>query len=113
MTKATYRELRDFLQANDTLEWSQFTIDWIERKIDDWDERERMRNLSDDATIAGAIHYEADNILAIMRIDVKDRDFFERLRLLADPETAGQHNSAVIQKWKNDPNVTGAIRPGR
>jgi hypothetical protein len=110
MPQATYRRLRDFLQANDTLEWSQFTIDWIERKIDDWDERERTRNLSDDATIAGAIHYEADNVLAIMRIDLKDRDFFERLRLLADPEAAGRHNASVIERWKSDLKVTGAIR---
>jgi hypothetical protein len=81
---ATYIEIKRFLELHKHDFLGQFASDWIERQLDEWDEREfqdeKKNELTlDDETESAAIHYRAANVLEVLRDDAPCREFFENL----------------------------------
>lgn len=62
-----------WLAAWDTLNLSQFTIDWQEETID---ELEEVDNPKDEV---GALRYEVENILQVLKPDLPDVEFFNEV----------------------------------
>lgn len=61
----------------------QFAIDWIEIEIDHAHEYLDSGEITiDDPTFAGAIHYRADCVLAVLRKDANCHEFFTELKRL-------------------------------
>lgn len=62
---------------------SQFTIDWAESRRDELIEREEGEVYSSNSDYTSALCYKAENILEIMKLDLPDVLFFERVQKVA------------------------------
>lgn len=83
----SYVEIRNYLEQRKHDDIGQFGIDWIERTLDEWEERERLDSKTgsislDDETMGDATHYEATTALGVLRLDAPCRPFFEALAAL-------------------------------
>ena len=69
-----------WLQKQDVLSYSQFTIDWLESTLDRHIMMAENGAMPPDNEVNGAIKYEADNILRVLNPGLPDVAFFERVR---------------------------------
>ncbi len=70
-------QLRDLARRIDPIKcgYTQWSIDWLETFTMDESEL-------DDRTLLGSLHYELENILEIMRPELKDYEFFRAMEVI-------------------------------
>lgn len=68
-----------WLQSQDVLGYSQFTIDWVEGTTGDYEMMAEEGTLPDDNEVYGAIKYEVENILQVLNPRLLDAEFFKRV----------------------------------
>jgi len=68
-----------WLQSQDVLVYSQFTIDWVEDITDRYQEMEEQNELPDEDIANGAIKYQAENILEVLNPRLPDVEFFKQI----------------------------------
>lgn len=74
-----------WLTPLDVLKYSQFTIDWVGRMLDDYNLMAQEGNAPPDSEITEAIKYEAENILQVINPRLPDADFFKQVIKQAGP----------------------------
>ena len=79
----TIVDIRNWLQSQDALPLEQFAIDWIEKYVDRAEEILDSPIIeTDDDTFRGAIHYETQTVLEVLRPDVLCYRLFRELESL-------------------------------
>lgn len=68
-----------WLTSLDVLKYSQFTIDWVERILDNYNVMAEEGNAPPDNEITEAIKYEAQNILQVINLRLLDATFFKQV----------------------------------
>lgn len=69
----------EWLNSQDVLGYSQFTIDWVEGTTGDYEMMMAEEGtLPDDNEVYGAIRYEVENILQVLNPRLLDVEFFKR-----------------------------------
>lgn len=76
----TYPEIIDAIAGYAPARLSQFTLDWIERTVSDYQDMRGAGELPPDNELIGGLRYEAKNILDILAPDrARDVEFFYRV----------------------------------
>jgi hypothetical protein len=98
-----YKDIKKYLQDHSHDSIGQFGINWIEKTIDEFEEREfqdekRGQLTLDDETIRLAVHNEVDNILEVIRGDAPCAIFFSAFKGFLE----GVINKATIEEWTRE-----------
>lgn len=68
-----------WLQKQDVLKYSQFTIDWVEATLDRHIMMADEGAMPPENEVNGAIKYEVENILQVLNPGLPDGDFFKQV----------------------------------
>lgn len=68
-----------WLMKQEPLHCSQFTLDWLELTIEKYQFMQEDEVLPSETDTNGAMKYEAENILAILKPGLPDVEFFNQI----------------------------------
>lgn len=68
-----------WLQSQDVLKYSQFTIDWVEDTIDRYQQMEEENVLPTEDDANAGIKYQVENILQVLNPRLLDAEFFKQV----------------------------------